>query len=478
MAYNNVMDTKKLSRKEWLLIVLIGFAGQLAWMIENNYINMWVFSQTRNNDYITWMTITSAIAATLTTFFMGALSDRLGKRKLFIAGGYSVWGITVFLFGLCSYHNSEAVFGASGAALGVGISMVIVDCLMTFFGSTANDAAFNARVTDITNEKNRGKVESVLSILPLIATIAVLGIAGLLGANAKPDASQEEIIASTGVSAADYLAKPWFLFFVIFGVITSIIGIICFIFLPKDEIKPNKNSSYWANLIYGFKPTSVKKNRDLYIALLAFMAFNMAIDSFMPYFMVYFQNSKEYHGLAMSGLNFYLPLGTILLVASAITVIIGATVLDKFEKTYFLLPALCLCGLGFLFMFFSKDTWAVIVSGILMMSGYLLGTAVCGAIVRNETPKEEVGLFQGVRMFFTVLIPMIVGSAISDLIMRTAYGTYIDPVYGTTVTAPNEYMFLVAFCFIVIALIPSIWLLVRKRKENRVSSIKENSNSN
>ncbi len=459
------MDNAKLPRKEWISIILIGFAGQLAWMIENNYINMWVYSQAHDNTYITWMTVGSAIAATLTTFFMGALSDRLGKRKLFIAGGYAIWGVTVFLFGMCSYRNNEAMFGASGAALGVGISMVAVDCVMTFFGSTANDAAFNARVTDVTNEKNRGKVEAVLSVLPLVATIAVLLVAGALGANATPDKNQQEVIRSQGITAADYLAKPWLIFFIIFGAITSLIGIASFFLLPKDEIKPNKESNYWNNLIYGFKPSVVKKNPDLYISLLVFMTFNMAMDAFMPYFMVYFQNATELHGLALSGMNFYIPLAVIMVVASLVVIVLGLTVLDRFEKTKLLLPALGVSAIGFLLMFFSVDTWAVIISGILMMSGYLVGTAICGAMVRNETPKEEVGLFQGVRMFFAVLLPMIIGSAVSDAVMRAAYGTYTDPTYGTTVTAPNKYMFVVAFAFILLAFVPSVWLFFRKIKK-------------
>ncbi len=459
------MEKTKLPRKEWVSIILIGFAGQLAWMIENNYINMWVYSQSHNNTYITWMTVASSIAATLTTFFMGALSDRLGKRKIFIAGGYSIWGVTVFLFGMCSYKNSAAMFGASGAALGVGISMVIVDCLMTFFGSSANDAAFNARVTDVTNEENRGKVESVLSVLPLIATIAVLLVASLLGANATPSDAQKEAIAQTGVSSADYLARPWMIFFIIFGAITSTIGIASFFLLPKDEIKPNSEADYWSNLIYGFKPSVMKKNPDLYISLLTFMAFNMAIDAFMPYFMVYFQNSTEYHGLAMTGFDFYIPLGIIMIAASAIVIALGLTILDKFEKSKLLLPALGVSAVGFLSMFLSSQKWSIVISGIFMMSGYLVGTAICGAMVRNETPKEEVGLFQGVRMFFTVLLPMIIGSSVSDGVMRAAYGTYTDPTYGTTVTAPNKYMFIVAFSFIILAFAPSIWLFMRKRKK-------------
>lgn len=470
------MENSNLSKREWFSIILIGFAGQLAWVIENNYINMWVYSQTRDNTYITWMTIASALAATITTLFMGCLSDRLGKRKIFIAGGYAIWGLTVFLFGLCSYHNSELVFGASGASLGVGISMVIVDCVMTFFGSTANDACFNARVTDVTNNKNRGKVESVLSVLPLIATILVLLIAGALGANANPDASQKEAIEGSGVTSADYLAKPWLFFFIIFGAITSLIGIASFFLLPKDDIKKHKDSSYWANLIYGFKPAIVKKNPNLYLSLLTFMTFNMAIDAFMPYFMVYFQNGTELHGLALSGISFYLPLGIIMVVASLIVVILGATLLDKVEKSILLLPALALSALGFIFMFFSKDIWAIIISGILMMSGYLVGTAIAGAMIRDETPKNEVGLFQGVRMIFVVLLPMIVGSSVSDSVMKAVYGTYIDPTYGTTVTAPNQYMFLVAFFFILLTFVPATILFVRKRKNKTKENIEEKIN--
>ena len=42
--------------------------------------------------------LASAVAATLTTVFMGPLSDKLGKRKLFICSGYILWGISIFSF--------------------------------------------------------------------------------------------------------------------------------------------------------------------------------------------------------------------------------------------------------------------------------------------------------------------------------------------------------------------------------------------
>lgn len=456
------MNKNKLPIREWVSLILIGFVGQLAWTIENNYINLWVFSQTGNSTYITWMTIASAIAATITTFFMGALSDRLGCRKYFIAGGYTVWGVFVFLFGLCSYKNMAAMFGLGSAALAVGVSMVLVDSLMTFFGSTANDACFNARVTDVTCESNRGKVESVLSVLPLFSTILVLLVAGGLGANSKPSAEQASEIEASGVSNADYLAKPWFIFFLVFGIIVTLIGIVSFFLLPKDEIKPNKKNNYWANLIYGFKPSVVKKNPNFYIALLSFMAFNLAIDSFMPYFMVYFQNSSADYGVGLVGMDFYLTLGIILIVAIIAVILLGLFVMDKIEKTKLLLPSLALCAIGFLCMYFSKEKWAIIISGIFMMSGYLIGTAVLGAIIRDETPKEEVGLFQGVRMIFAVMLPMIIGSSVSDAFMRLSGGTYVD--LGETKTLPTSTMFLVALGFIILAIAPSLWLFLRKKK--------------
>lgn len=459
---------KKLSARGWIALILIGLAGQLAWAIENNYINMWVYSQTHNSSYITWMTYASAIAATLTTFFMGVLSDRLGKRKIFIAGGYTIWGLSVFVFGLLSYANNAAMFGAAAAALGVGVSMVLWDCVMTFFGSTANDACFNARVTDVGSEKNRGKLESVLSVLPLFATIVVVLLAGILGANAVPSDAQKTAMLAAGldptvsIDVASYLAKPWLLFFGIFGAIVTVVGVASIFLLPKDEIKPNKSEGYWNQLFYGFRPSVIKQHKKLYIALLSFLCFNCAINAFMPYYMVYMQNPLENGGLNISGGAFTIDVGVILVVASLIVILTGLF-MDRIGKNKLLLPGVAVAGVGLFLFFFGEDvgsTWYIIAAGIVMMAGYLIGTAVLGAIVRDETPKEEVGLFQGVRMVFVVLVPMIVGPGLTQLVC--AYGpgatTYYDDIQGL-ITAPNRSMFLVSLGFMILAVAPIVWLL-------------------
>ena len=438
----------KLGAKKWFSFILVGLIGQLAWAIENNYINLWVFSQSGKADFINWMTIASAIVATLTTFLMGALSDKLGKRKLFIALGYTIWGIFVFAFGLGSLKNMEAMVGSgSQAILWVGIANVAVDCVMTFFGSTGNDACFNAMVTEQADEKNRPFVETVLSILPLTAMVLMMGIGLVLGV----PGSQGE-----GETMAEYAARiapSWLYFFLICGIVTTSVGILSFFLLPNDKKQANAPTGFLKNLAYGFLPSSVKENRRFYIALLAFLFFNIAVDSFMPYYMVYFQS--------FSDLNFYLAMGIIVGVSILITILIGAF-MDRIGHLNILLPAILVMAAGALILFFLDSSWALVLGGVILMVGYLLGTSVLGAELRDQTPEEKAGSLQGVRMVFAVLLPMIIGSNVSLLVFQQPG---LD-TYGEPTKIPDHWMFLVTAASCLLALAPASWLfLTRKRAE-------------
>lgn len=54
--------------------------------------------------------------------------------------------------------------------------VIVLDAVMTFFGSTANDASFNAWVTDVSAHGNRGLVEGVLGVMPVLATMIGMGV--------------------------------------------------------------------------------------------------------------------------------------------------------------------------------------------------------------------------------------------------------------------------------------------------------------
>ena len=426
----------KLGIRKWLSFIIAGFVGQLAWAIENNYFNLYVFECTHEYIFIPLMTAASAIAATITTLLMGALSDRLGKRKAFISFGYILWGVSIILFAFLDPSSSVNI--VAGSAMASGTMIVIMDCVMTFFGSTANDASFNAFVTDNTDTTNRGKVESVLSALPLLAMIVV--------------------VASTIVLPKEGYTCNWLLFFIIIGGLTSAVGVASIFLLPKDVVQPNKEEPYIKNIFYGFRPSVVKANPILYFVLVTFAIFSIGIQVFMPYMMVYIQKV-----LGIVELNFAITLGVVLILASTITVVFGLF-MDKIGKNKIIIPAICVAVLGGVLMFFVKGQVGVIIAGTVLMSGYMIGTAVLGAKVRDYTPPKEVGLFQGIRMIFLVMIPMVTGPYIGLGV------SYINKVeyrndFERWVVQPNAFIFLFAAIVIALAVIPTVFV-IRKEKQN------------
>ena len=177
------MQTKEFSRRHWLILLLFGAIGQIAWSVENMYFNLFVFETVAPSlTTVTLMVQLSGIAATLTTLVAGTLSDKIGNRRSFISWGYTIWGITVALFGFLSPELTEKILGCGlDKAILITLAAVVAgDCVMTLFGSTANDACFNAWVTDNTESSFRGKVEGVLSILPLAAMLIVAGGFGII----------------------------------------------------------------------------------------------------------------------------------------------------------------------------------------------------------------------------------------------------------------------------------------------------------
>lgn len=480
------MKQNKLGARFWLSILLVGLIGQLAWAIENNYINLWVYSQTSNADAITWMTITSSIAATLTTFFIGLLSDRIGKRKLFINIGYIIWGLSVFCFGLFSYHNMLKLTNDQATAIIlVGVFVTLIDNVMTFFGSSSNDAAFNAWVTEHTDNSNRGKVESIISILPLLANVLMMGI-GLplhIGSSTNGDDYLNELITNgTYADSQEALAHGWFLYFLITGIIVTIVGIISIFLLPKDNCKPNKEGAYLKKLVYGFKPSVIKSNKELYLLLLVFLCFNAGINAFMPYYLVYFQNPTEYYGANFGiGINFYIALIIIMGGASLITVLIGAFIMNKVDQIKLFYTALGVGAIGALGIYITSKLGSnhilLVIFGLLLITGYLLCTAVLGAAIRDRTPEKDVGLFQGVRMVFAVLIPMIIGPLISQSLFPIT--EYNDPTNANlSGKTPSSVMFLVTLAFFVVSLIPMFFYQREIRKQTPMLINEENSQSN
>ena len=108
---------EKRSSRFWCALTLFSLVGQIAWVVENMYLNVFIYKMFRASAAdISAMVAASAVAATLTTVFMGALSDRVGKRKAFIAIGYILWGLSIAAFALIRVDYLSALFPTVSAA--------------------------------------------------------------------------------------------------------------------------------------------------------------------------------------------------------------------------------------------------------------------------------------------------------------------------------------------------------------------------
>lgn len=412
----------------WPVLIVFGLVGQIAWVIENMYFNVFIYKMfAADAKAISTMVAASAIAATLTTIFMGALSDKIGKRKIFICAGYILWGVSILCFAFIRKDVINSLFPAAVSAASIGVSLVIIfDCIMTFFGSTANDACFNAWLTDSTNSGGRGKAEGVNAMMPLIAILAVFG--GFMSFNLDK-------------------AESWTTIFLIIGIAVIVIGVLGFFFIKESTQKSSDNSSVFGNIIYGFKPSVIKQNPILYITLSGFAIFGISIQIFMPYLILYYTEA-----LKMS--NYVFIMAPAIILAAIFTVFYGQIYDKKGFKTS-ILPSLILLLLGYLLLFLFRGTILVFVGSLLMMCGYLAGGAVFGAMIRDYTPKNKAGMFQGLRIVGQVLIPGIIGPFIGAAVLKNA--EQVTNNDGTVSFIPNQNIFaaagivailLVAFLFL------------------------------
>lgn len=426
----------KLSGKFWLSLTLISLIGQIAWVVENMYLNVFIYKMfNASASDISAMVAASAVAATLTTVFIGALSDKIGKRKLFICGGYILWGISILCFILLKENIIKSIFPMAASAASVGVSLVIIlDCVMTFFGSSANDAAFNAWLTDSTDSTNRGATEGINAMMPLVAILAVFG--GFMAFDLGKESS-------------------WTYIFAIIGAVVLAVGIIgCFIIKePPIEKSPD---SYVKTVSHGFLPSTVKSNSSLYFHLLAFVIFNTSIQVFMPYLILYYEVSLE-----MS--NYVFVMAPAIILASVVTAFFGK-LYDK--KGFNMTCVLCLSWLcaGYLILFLFKTTALVFIGSLLMMCGYLSGMAVFGAKIRELTPVGKSGMFQGIRIFSQVLLPGVIGPFIGKSVLANAKMTVNND--GTESFVPNENIFIAALAVIaVLAVLLIIASLFKKKSK-------------
>ena len=462
-------QTKRDKGNYYASLVLFGFFGQVAWCVENSFLNLYVYRTiTTDLSIVSAMVASSAVVATLTTIVMGWVTDRIGKRRPFMVYGYLLWGISVAAFTLCSIDNMQTIFGLDHAAAvtAAAVGMVVVDCVMTFFGSTANDAAFNAWVTDTTNTGNRGKTEAFLSILASAAYVVVFLPFEAFGitANKYYDAAWNQV--TSPVEGGTTVTGNWLLFYLLIGGLVLASAIAGF-FILKDspELKPQRKMPF-KELFYGFRPSVVKRNKYLYLVFATLAIEMMANNCFFNYLIIYLENTMRCADYLWGG--YLIPMGLIYGLGMGAGLIVGVLLDKRSDKAKFILPGIVVAVIGAVGMyFFSPDfmetgqamLWLFCLAALVQATGHSIVTVVCLATIRNLTPQGKVGRFQGIRMVFYVALPMALGSIVSGVVSSSdRYITGYDEFGHAVYTCP-PIIFLLTAIVSVFAVIPTIFLM-------------------
>ncbi|TXT62090.1 MAG: conserved membrane protein of unknown function [Promethearchaeota archaeon] len=407
---------------KWI-IFLIGLAGNIAWAVENQFYNVYMYNKISPTPiYISIMVAASAITAGLTAIFMGAFSDIKGKRKPFMLMGFIFWGITTAIYPLAGIFQP--------VILAITIAIVF-DCVMTYFGSTAFDAVFNGYFTDITTEKNRGKALGVLQMTMLLSTLVIYGISGFI---------IEGFEATIGFG--------YEIFFMIMGGF-SILGVIGAYLSKEPEGLQPSGMSLKQHIKKLFSKDMIKNNKDCFLILTGMLIWATAFYIFFPFVLVYLQH---YLGLDLSTSSIIVFIGFIICIALAYPL---GIYLDKIGRKK--ITIICVIGDGLsLFLFIISANFFLLVVAAVLMQFFMTGwNMAANAWMRDLFPASQTGEFSGYYTLFAATIPMVIGSPIGGILSSISGQTIlIDGIPGYV---PTPLIFIVAAFIMIPAIIPLLF---------------------
>lgn len=378
-----------LTRRTWAVMLALALTGQIAWAVENSWFNTFVFDTiTPDPRPVAWMVAASAVTATLTTLLMGTLSDRThsgwGKRRPYILIGYILWGLSTILFPTVAYIKITAI---------AVVMVVVADSVMTFFGSTANDAAFNAWTVDVATTETRGRVEGVLNLSVFLAQIVAMVAAGIL------------------IDAFGY-----FTFFYALGGIVVLAGLVGGLFLqepPLAEVEMDERQPFWGEFAELFSVKTLKDNRTLFILLLFIMISSIGMQVSFPYMIVYLEN---FVGVTKTEFS---VIGGAVMLGSAILAVPFGIAADRWRKRVMIAIGIILSSLGGVLLSLVRSLPLLALTGLLWQAFFVAAGIASVAWLKDLLPEESRGKFLGIRMIFWIAIPMVIGPAIGSWLIRS-----------------------------------------------------------
>ena len=262
--------------------------------------------------------------------------------------------------------------------------------------------------------------------------------------------------------------------------ITAVNALLFLVFAVSQDRKEESDMAKFSDVFYGFRPTVAKSNKNMFVCLTALSLVGIAQQTFMSYLI-------NFITVTMGIEDYILPLGVVIVLSAVITGVLGV-LYDKFGRKNFYIPVAAVTVAGTLAIYLAKFMGEgaylpmLYVGGTIMLGAMLCTSGALMAAFQDYTPKGYEGRFQGVRMCFTVLLPMIIGPVISLMIGINSFDSN-----DSAITAPPFEIFLAASIVAALAIIPIVFVAkdadrLREQKslgeQNDNSDIHENTQDN
>ena len=128
------------------------------------------------------------------------------------------------------------------------------------------------------------------------------------------------------------------------------------------------------------------------------------------------------------------------------------------NKAKGLIPSAILYTAGLVVLSTSTNIHIILIGIVPAVVGNLVMGIQLNASIKDFIPEGKAGLFQGIRMIFTVLIPMVLGPALGDMACRNSAVTYVNE-YGVDTIVPSASMFVYAAIVSVFVLVPLFFII-------------------
>lgn len=432
---------KKRDLRLWSLVWGLGIAGQLCWNIENQWFNTFVYAKiAKDPTIISWMVAVSALATALSTFIFGTLSDRMGRRKPFIVGGYLLWGLFTIGFGA-----TEQLTGNGQTLLLAAVAAVAADALMSFFGSMGNDSGFNAWINDAMTTQNSGALGAALATQPIFGTIAGTVLGGLL------------------IGGEDNYQR---LFWSMGGLVIISAGLAQTFMKEAPGLTPHRDGSFIKQLLSAFNIRSLTKRKELVWVFLTLTVYFISFNVYFPHvgnYMLYYLGFDAGSMGLMEGMALLLGMVSVLPASSMLR-------RERYAFAAGIAVVLSFLGVGILGLWGRPEyvdpttlfNWSLLGGLLLFGCGYIMFMQVLPVWMKQLFPQESKGQFEGFRILFFVLIPWLVSPLIANPIIK-GNGEVLDS-NGFAAYLPTHVLFLIGAGLILLTFVP-LFFAARCRKQ-------------